>query len=524
MEKTPFPSEILVTDDDPQVRQIFQAALTAVGHTVRECSDGQTCLREVEHKHPDLIFCDLTMPGMSGIEVCGQIKGNPDTRHIPFIMITGDIEYTKRLEGIRAGADDYLNKPLSLAEVLARTESLLKSKRLDDEVKRQREVIDNLLAITTLDPEYAEDRDLLIHDFLARVAELLRARQATAFQIEGGQISHVVACHPALSEEHALSLIRSCPRCTRMLREREPIIIREDEGAEDSHGSYAGFPILSNTGELIAAVAAHGIPDEIPAESLKVLHTLAKRLGAEIQLQMYNEILEAQVAERTRDLKRALEDLSHANIALEHAQEETVFRLAQAAEFRNNETGEHLRRISLYSQMLGRAAGLSDEQINDLRCASLMHDIGKIAIPDSILLKADSLTDEEKDLMRTHTLKGGELLSNSDAPMLKMGEQIALNHHERWDGTGYPHGKSGEVIPLAARIVSVADVFDALISKRVYKEAWTMEESLKYLREAAGKQFDPELVETFLGLQDQISEVIETFMDATMSDIPAPPG
>ncbi|MCC2606693.1 response regulator [Planctobacterium marinum] len=174
---------------------------------------------------------------------------------------------------------------------------------------------------------------------------------------------------------------------------------------------------------------------------------------------------------------------------------QVIQRLGRAAEYKDNETGTHVLRMSHYSRILAKAYGLSDKAADDILHAAPMHDIGKIGIADSILLKPGRLTEEEFDVMRTHPLIGADIIGEADSELLRLAKSVALTHHEKWDGTGYPNGLKGEDIPLEGRIVAIADVFDALTSKRPYKEAWTVERTLDLIHSESGKHFDPRLVE-----------------------------
>ena len=174
-----------------------------------------------------------------------------------------------------------------------------------------------------------------------------------------------------------------------------------------------------------------------------------------------------------------------------------VQRLGRAAEYKDNETGRHVIRMSLFSQIIGRRLGLSESWLDDLLNAAPMHDIGKIGIPDAVLLKPDKLDEDEWKIMQTHAAIGAEIIGEDGSSLLRMARDIALCHHEKWDGSGYPQGLSGEDIPLEARIVALADVFDALTSERPYKKAWPIEQATALIREQSGKHFDPQLVEVF---------------------------
>jgi putative two-component system response regulator len=185
--------------------------------------------------------------------------------------------------------------------------------------------------------------------------------------------------------------------------------------------------------------------------------------------------------------------------------------LGAAAEFKDNETGLHVVRMSHYSRLIGQALGLPKVLLEDLFSAAPMHDVGKIGIPDAILRKPGRLDEDELLVMRQHPEIGARIIGQQADGMLAMAYRIALCHHEKWDGSGYPHGLAGEAIPLEARIVAVADVFDALTSVRPYKRAWSFDDAVAHLREQSGKHFDPALVELFIGLMPEVRAVADRF-------------
>jgi two-component system response regulator RpfG len=195
-------------------------------------------------------------------------------------------------------------------------------------------------------------------------------------------------------------------------------------------------------------------------------------------------------------------------------EQETLLRLAKAGEYRDGTTGNHILRMAKYSRLVAAELGLSEGDCEEIELAAPMHDIGKIGIPDNILRKRARLTEDEARVMQTHTLNGYEMLRESPSRYLQQGAVIALCHHERFDGTGYPHGLRGEAIPLAARIVAVADVFDALVSERPYKLAWRFEDALGYLNEQLGKHFDPRCVEAFMARVEAVRETHRALADS----------
>jgi len=194
-------------------------------------------------------------------------------------------------------------------------------------------------------------------------------------------------------------------------------------------------------------------------------------------------------------------------------EQETITRLARAAEFRDPETGAHILRMAHYSQIIARDLGLDAETCERILTAAPMHDIGKVGTPDNILLKPGRLTPEEMVIMRQHPRIGHDILKGSSSPMIQMAAEIALTHHEKYDGSGYPDGLAGEAIPLVGRIVAVADVFDALTSPRPYKPAWALDDAIAFIREGRGSHFDPACVDVFLGLIPEVLEIRERFKD-----------
>ncbi|MBP9217807.1 MAG: two-component system response regulator [Sterolibacterium sp.] len=190
-----------------------------------------------------------------------------------------------------------------------------------------------------------------------------------------------------------------------------------------------------------------------------------------------------------------------------------VQRLGRAAEYKDNETGMHVIRMSHFSRRLALAAGCSAEWSEDLLHAAPMHDVGKIGVPDAILRKPGPLNAEEWAVMRRHPEFGAEIIGEHDSNVLQLARAVALGHHEKWDGSGYPAGLSGEAIPLAARIVALADVFDALTSERPYKKAWTVEAAIEHIQQQAGQHFDPALVTKFIPLAPELVEIRQRWLD-----------
>ena len=192
---------------------------------------------------------------------------------------------------------------------------------------------------------------------------------------------------------------------------------------------------------------------------------------------------------------------------------QVIQRLGRAAEYKDNETGMHVMRMSHYSHVLAKAIGMNDYDADQLLNAAPMHDIGKIGIPDAIMLKPGKLTAEEFATMKKHPQIGAEILGDDESDLIALAKVVSLTHHEKWDGSGYPYGLKGEDIPLVGRIVAIADVFDALTSKRPYKDAWPVEDAVAFLNEQKGRHFDPELVDCFIDNLEQILSIKGRFLD-----------
>lgn len=237
-----------------------------------------------------------------------------------------------------------------------------------------------------------------------------------------------------------------------------------------------------------------------PFNQLEILTRISNTLLVRIyhnQLKNQNLILEQKVQERTLELA--------------DTRREIIYRLGRAAEFRDNETGDHIVRMSKMGQLLGTLAGMSESEAELFVTAAPMHDIGKIGIPDSILLKPDKLDREEWEIMKTHTTIGAALLDGHDSELMVTARDIALTHHEKWDGSGYPNKLSGPAIPLFGRVAGLVDVFDALSTKRPYKDAYPTDKVLAIMREERGRHFDPALTDLFLDHIDQFLLIHKKF-------------
>ncbi len=244
-----------------------------------------------------------------------------------------------------------------------------------------------------------------------------------------------------------------------------------------------------------------------PVDKVELQATVASQVKVKAYhdfMQNYQAKLESEVSQRTEQLRQTMGKLKQASL-------DTIMRLARAAEYKDEDTGAHILRMSSYGAAVARHMGLGEEVAQWILYAAPMHDVGKIGIPDHILLKPGPLDDAEWEIMKTHTIIGGRILSGAKAGYLKLAEIIALTHHERWDGAGYPRGLKGKETPLVGRITAISDVFDALTSRRPYKEPFSLEKSFGIIQEERGTHFDPEVVDAFFEVKEEILSIREKY-------------
>ena len=249
---------------------------------------------------------------------------------------------------------------------------------------------------------------------------------------------------------------------------------------------------------------------------LNARHAISRR-REQLKLQQRRNELERMVNERTSELWQAVTQIEKAQQELHSSREETIERLALAVELKDGELRPHLERMSRYCGLLAKRAGLDDQHSATIRVASLMHDIGKAGIPDEILKKDGKFKPAEREVAKSHCLIGHTILDGSDSELIRMAATIALTHHEKWDGSGYPRGMSGEGIPLEGRIAAVADAFDALTTDRRYRKAMHLQRAVEVMQEGRGTHFDPRLVDLFLDSLDDVLRIKERHPDVATS-------
>jgi PAS domain S-box-containing protein/putative nucleotidyltransferase with HDIG domain len=436
-------SKIVIADDDPMSRVIYQRLLD--GHHLTFAYDGEDALKKALVIIPDIILLDVMMPNMDGYEVCSSLRANEQLATVPIIMITSLDDRAARLKGLAAGADDFLKKPVDHVELLARVRSITRLNR-----------------------------------YQHLMSEKARFEQLVELSPDG-----ILICNRAGN----LLMVNSTLRAMLGI----DTTAETDQRVFD-HLPYEEIPVfVHNQNQLFDGKEKH-----LRFESRLVTqqnHTFPVdvAMGAfEWSGERVVQVIVRDVTER----KQAEKHIHQLNSQLLNAYDATLTGWAKALELRDDVTEGHTQRVTQLTVDFARALGLPQPQLEHIRRGAILHDIGKMGIPDHILKKTDSLTEQEWKIMQKHPVFAAELLAPIQflAPAL----DIPRYHHEKWDGSGYPLGLKGTEIPLAARIFSIVDVWDALTCNRPYRPAWPRRKVAHHLRTLAGSHFDPNIVELFL--------------------------
>ena len=534
---------ILIAEDSQTQGQWLRGVLEKVGHDVELVTDGAAALARARKDPPAVVLADVEMPGLDGFELCVRMKADPQLRLIPFLMVTHRDRVTDLIRALEVGADNYVTKPLDAPSVVNRVGRILNDVgqwRQRGALQRHRlgipaeeiilslergQLVEMLMgAAQKLEDELAtvaeiglrvtmiDQLDELLALLTRRSRELADAALATAFLFDDDAWTVGAVDADDLDVADAVRHWRVsdhlAPSLLRRLRGRRAVHLKHDRSS--AADAFAGSGMRESYGYPML------VGDQLVG-ALMLSFTGRRRLAGDEQRRyqvLANHgavaVLNARNLEAERRLHR---ELAAALQAEKEAHKNAMFMLAAAVEARDGLTGSHLHRVQRYAVAIGRQLGLSEDDLEELSYSSVMHDVGKLLVPDAILGKPGKLTDEEWTEMRRHPEYGAQILG--DRGFFETARSIALCHHERWDGTGYPAGLKGDEIPVAARITSVADVFDALTTERPYKQAWTDEASLDELRRLAGRSFDPQVVDVFLGLytSGEIARIREQTLD-----------
>jgi response regulator RpfG family c-di-GMP phosphodiesterase len=459
---------LLVVDDSSLLRNILREELEAEGFDVHLAEGGEVALQLARDLRPDLILLDVVLPELDGVEVCRRLKDATATQDIPVVLLSSRNELKDKLAGFEAGADDYLTKPFFTKELVARLRSHLRVRDVLEGHRRVGELYLELLvgfgsAITS--PFQVDDEVEII---------LRQALRAT------GCPRGSILLHDADSDELEVrgtaGYLDGGPRVGERCRIEEKLPVGGDPGPggalairiyEDRDGGTLFVPMVAKE-RLVGGIELEpAVRDKsLSAPNQKVLYALASQAAIFIE----NARLE-------RDVRAMFLNI--------------IVSLAGAVDTKDAYTHGHSLRVARMAVILGRASGMRRDGLEPLLLSAILHDVGKIGIPDQILKKPERLTSEEFDIMKGHVTAGARLLSH--IPALEQVLPGILHHHESWDGSGYPDGLVGEDIPLPGRIILVADAFDAMTTDRVYRKGMLVQTALERIEQAAGTQFDPGL-------------------------------
>lgn len=457
---------VLYVEDDPSVQENTHSLLSMIFTAVEIASDGKEGLSLYLGSPFDLVISDILMPEMNGIEMIKAIKKSNPSQHV--IVTSACEESSYLLELINLGVAQFIVKPINVDQMVAILHevvlNLFNAKKveefthnLEQEVVRKstlleqyKGIVDIAMIVSKTD---LKGRITYVNDAFCTISGYSREELI-------GQ-SHNIIRHPDVPSEVYTNMWQ-----TILDKKTWHGTIKNRK----KDGSY-----------YITDATVNPILDEFG----NILEFISIRYDVTMLF----------------DLNKEIWDTQH----------ELLYILGEVGETRSRETGNHVRRVAHYSKLLGELYGLEEEEKNLLYSASPMHDIGKIGIPDSILLKPGRFEPEELSVMQKHAEMGYDILKNSKRPMLQAAAIIAYEHHEKWDGTGYPRGLKGEEIHIYGRISALADVFDALSCARVYKKSWPMEEVIRYIGEERGRHFDPVLVDLFMAHIDRFIEISQTY-------------
>ena len=504
---------ILVIDDDRRVLELLQISLTQNGFRVATAATGEDGLESVRREPPDLVILDLRLPRKTGFEVCAALKSSKDTAHIPIIMVSASAEVDSRLQGLMHGADDYMTKPFSPKELLIKVRRIFerldraeilttKNKELESEVARNREdlvvrnkelrfqvySLETLMGLTHQLNSSLEMDDLL-NTLILSVVGQLRVNSACLFLTD--QREHPTRLEAStfkgIKEEQARSI--SFPHDGGFVRALLPtsgeegrpirlVEVEDDPALEADVGSLfaAGFTVVSPVlmKQRLTAILAVGEKvsgQEFQSADLEMLKSLSESAGIAIEN------------------ARLFKDLQEAYVS-------TVRLLVSRIEEKDPYTHGHTERVAEYAVAIAKELSFSAEEVQRIQFGAFLHDIGKVHTQSDILQKPGALTEEEWMMVKAHPVRGAEMIRG--VKFLERVTDMVRHHHERVDGKGYPDGLVGDQISTGAKIVNVADAFDAMTTDRPYRAGFTVEKAVEQMVDKAGSQFAAEIVEVFV--------------------------
>ena len=516
---------ILVVDDDRRVIDLLQISLTQNGYKVSTALTGEEGLESVRREPPDLIILDLRLPKKTGFEVCAALKSSKDTAHIPIVMVSASAEVDARLQGLMHGADDYLTKPFSPKELLIKVRRIFeriektellstKNRELETEVAKNREdllvrnkelrlqvySLETLMELTH-QLNSTLDLDATLNTLILSVVGQLRVNSACLFLTDDREYPRQLeaSTFKGIKGEQARSL--SFPYGGAFARALLPVDGRDLEPrrlADMEHDA----DLDGEVGSLFAAGLTLVCPVVLKSRLAAILAVGEKVSGQDFlahDLEMLRVLSES--AAMAIENARLYKDLQDAYVS-------TVRLLVSRIEEKDPYTHGHTERVAAYAVGIAQELGFIPEEVQRIQFGAFLHDIGKVHTEDHVLHKPGALTEEEWRMVKMHPLRGAEMVKG--VRFLERVTDMIRHHHERVDGRGYPDGLKGAEISTSAKIVNVADAFDAMTTDRPYRAGLTMEQAIAQMTEKAGSQFAAEIVEVFVrGLESGAIRLVQ---------------
>ena len=464
---------VLYAEDDYKTQSIFKGILETLFAHVQVANDGKEASEYFQNHHFDLVITDINMPKKNGLELAEFIKSiSPET---PILIISALSDYSQLSHAIELGVDGYILKPIStekfmnqITKIVNKLDSTTKYHRYETLLKEYKEAIDRSSIVSKTNPK----------GLITYVNEAFtQISQYSADELLGKP--HNIIRHPDMPA----SVYEDLWRTIKAKKPWHGIVKNRKKDGSAYYVQTLVNPILNEKGEI--------------EEFIAIRHDIT-------ELESYRENLEERLRESMDEIIQT--------------QKEIVYTMGAIGEKRSKETGIHVKRVAHYSYMLAKLYGLDEKEAQLLKQASPMHDIGKVGIPDAVLQKPGPLNDEEWKIIKEHSTIGYEMLKHSKREILQAAALIAHEHHERWDGDGYPRRLKGEEIHIFGRIIAIVDVYDALGHDRVYKKAWPLEQIIQLFKEERGKQFDPLLTDIFLDNLEDFETTRQSLGDDDLLD------